>query len=389
MWHKFLLFLTKCFLQCQSAAATSSPWENFDPQQVVRVLLISMTGLGDTLFSTPALRAVKTTYPTWQIDFLCHQRWPALLSHNPYINQIFVYPGRNWRLISLAQALRRKNYDLVIILHGNDPEATLLAFLTKAPYIIGSGKSPLAFVYAAKIAISDPYEHAIERRLNYVRCCGADTPEKQMDIFLPRDCLDKADAILAKNFGRTPKLLIALHPTGSGAYKWWPQEYYIRLGTQLYQEHQADLLIISGKSDRVVAEAIAQQIPGPSLVTGGRFSLLAVAGLLSKCRLFVGNDSGPLHMALALGIPSLALIGADHPSRIGPYEVEWGKFLYRKPEVCSFEPCLTKRCSCHRCMQAISVEEVLHLLKRWWEPRFLSSGAADQQFQASRQVLDL
>ena len=156
-----------------------------------------------------------------------------------------------------------------------------------------------------------------------------------------------------------PPLLLALHPTGSDPYKWWPAEYFVELGNFLAETYRAPLLIISGARDREAAAAIAARIKGPSLVTGGRYSLRLVAALLSHCRLLVANDSGPLHMGLALGVPTLALIGADHPSRIGPYQVAWGAALHKREAVCALEPCLLKKCPQNLCMEAIRS-------RTWW-----------------------
>jgi ADP-heptose:LPS heptosyltransferase len=266
--------------------------------------------------------------------------------------------------------LRRQNYDLVIILHGNDPEATLLAHLTGSPYIIGSAGSPLSFVYSATPAAYDPHEHAIERRLDYVRLLGADTRDKRMDLPLPPEAAREAEAVLARHFGEPPPLLLALHPFGSAPYKSWPGENFAELGNLLYENYQAPLLIISGDKDRAAAEALAARLAGPSLATGGRFGLLTVAAMLGRCRLLIANDSGPLHLGLALKVPTLALLGADHPARIGPYGVEWGTYLYKKEQVCAEEPCLTRKCPDNRCLQAIGVAEAVELISRWWEPRF-------------------
>ncbi len=166
---------------------------------------------------------------------------------------------------------------------------------------------------------------------------------------------------------------MALHPTGSDPYKWWPADSFAALGNFLSESYRAPLLIISGAKDRSQAEAIAARIQGPSLVTGGRFPLLTVAALLRRCRLLVANDSGPLHLGLALGVPSIALIGADHPARVGPHQVEWGVSLHKRPEVCTLEPCLLKKCPDNRCLSAIEVSAVVKLIKEWWEPRFYLS----------------
>ena len=119
------------------------------------------------------------------------------------------------------------------------------------------------------------------------------------------------------------------------------------------------------------AEAIAARLAGPSLVTGGRFPLLTVAALLSHCRLLVANDSGPFHMGLALGIPTIGLLGADDPRRVGPYQVDWGVAIYKREEVCAQGPCRLKKCPKNLCMEAIMVADVVEMIKTWWEPQWL------------------
>jgi ADP-heptose:LPS heptosyltransferase len=84
----------------------------------------------------------------------------------------------------------------------------------------------------------------------------------------------------------------------------------------------------------------------------------------------VANDSGPLHLALALSVPSIALIGADDPRRIGPYEVQWGTHLHKREQACDLDLCLTRECPNNKCLQAIEVGEVVNLIKTWWKPRF-------------------
>lgn len=366
--------LSNNYLRRQVQKRPPLPLKEFDPQGPRRVLLINSTALGDLLFSTPAIRALKETFPLWRLDLLVNPAYAALVAHNPYLDRLIPFPGRSWRLFLLIRELKRGQYDLVLILHGNDPEATLLARAAGSPHIIGSAGSPLSFAYAARVERTDPWEHAIERRLNFVRLLGADTTDKSMQLFLPPGEPERAADLLSRHFGKMPPLLVAFHPTGSGSYKWWPRESFAALGDYLHKTYGASFLIISGRRDRPEAEALAARLPKPSLVTGGRLPLPTVAALLSHCRLLVANDSGPLHLALALGVPSIALMGADHPCRVGPYQVDWGAFLYRKEEVCSQEHCLNRGCADNRCLQAIRVADVIDLLRSWWEPQYLRAG---------------
>jgi ADP-heptose:LPS heptosyltransferase len=369
--HKLFMKLAHTYLARRVRRRPPRLLSDLDLGGVRRVLLISATALGDTLFSTPAIRALKERFPAWELEVLAHRVFGAILNHNPHVDRIYTYPGRNRRLLTLARDLRLRAYDLVVILHGNDPEATLLAHLTGSPYIIGSANSPLAFAYSGTVSPTGPFEHAIERRLNYVRLLGADTDDKRMDLFLPPDEMARAAAILTENFGAMPPVLMALHPTGSDPYKWWPAASFVELGNWLYESYQAPLLIISGTGDREPAEAIAARLTGPSLVTGGRFPLLTVAALLSHCRLLVANDSGPLHLGLALRVPSIGLLGADDPRRVGPYGVDWGNALHKREKVCAQEPCRLKKCRKNICMEAIAVADVVETIKTWWEPRWL------------------
>ncbi len=368
MWHNLLLSAAHHYLQRQLRRRPPRPLAELEPRRLRRVLLLNFTGLGDLLFSTPAIRALKSTYPEWQLELLVHARFASLAEHNPHLTRLWHYRGRAGILRLMAQL--RTGFDLAVILHGNDPEATLLARASGAPFIIGSARSPLAFAYSAAVRRLDPLEHAIEHRLNYVRLLGAETADKRMELFLPPGEDARAEAVLTRHFGALPSRLMALHPTGSGSYKRWPLENFASLGAYLYERYQAPLLVISSSKDRPVAEALAARLPGPSLVTGGRFPLLTVAALLRRARLLVANDSGPLHMALALRVPSIALIGADHPARIGPYQVEWGTYLYRKEEGCPEDPCLNRKCPDNRCLQAIKVQEVIRTIEAWWESLF-------------------
>jgi len=191
-----------------------------------------------------------------------------------------------------------------------------------------------------------------------------------MELFLTHKELAEAQAILLQHFGAPPHMLVALHPTGSAPYKWWPLPSFAEVGEYLYEAWQAAFLIISGSRDRHIAQNLAGLLPGRTLVTGGGFPLRTTAALLSHCQLLVANDSGPLHLGLALKVPTLALLGADHPYRIGPYQAAWGSYIYRKEEVCPQDTCLLSRCPHNLCLQAISPAEVIRKLQSWWEPRW-------------------
>jgi len=360
------------YLKRQARKKGIRPFEPAFMEKVKRILLMTTTAIGDTLFSTPAVRAVKECFPDKEVHVLCHGRTQLLLKENPYIDQLLLYHGKRKGVKPLIKNLRSRKYDLVVILHSNDPEAVPLAWATGAPHIIGPGTSKFAYMFSRSLFCHEENRHAIERRLDLVRVIGADTEDKSMNLFLPDHWQEKSQRILDKKWTDPMGPLIGIHPTGSGAYKWWPAEYFSALLRELSKTCQARFLILSTPKEAAAARAIAGNLEKETLVIQGEYDLLESAALMKQCALMIANDSGPLHMSLALGIPTLALIGADSPLRIGPYQVPNSNYLYRKEEVCPEERCLNQKCRDNRCLQAITPEEVLKVIderfKKWLRP---------------------
>lgn len=371
MSRNLRLRLAKIWLQWRQNRQPVRPLAEWRPEAVRRVLLINATALGDLLFSTPAIRGLAEHFPDWQIDILVQPGMLPLVAAAPHLHRGWAYPSGLPGLRRLLKELQAQEYDMVIILHGNDPEATLLAHHTGAPFILGSAHSPLHFAYSYAVPRGSLAEHAIERRLNFVRPLGVEVQEKHMAISLPAEVREQAATILVEYFGRLPSVLIALHPGGSDAYKRWPARRFGALAQWLVHAYDAQFLILGTARERSLGEEVAQMAGAPALVTGGNFDLLTAAGLLSHCHLLVGNDSGPFHLGLALQVPSLGLFGADAPERVGPYQIPWGQAIF-KAEACPRTPCVTKRCPRPVCLEAIQTEEVCGLLQQWWEPNFFA-----------------
>ena len=216
MWNRLVEKTLLAVMKKLASQRGSRPFDLSGIDRVKRFLLMTTTAIGDTMFSTPAIRAVKETYPEKEVHVLCHIRHFLLLKENPYIDRLFFYRGKVRGIFSLLKSLKEQNYDMVIILHGNDPESIPLAWATRAPYLIGSGTSRFAFLLSRGITCEDGNRHAIERRLDLVRVIGADTRNKKMDLFLAPDWEERAERILREKFQNGFGPVVGLHPTGSG-----------------------------------------------------------------------------------------------------------------------------------------------------------------------------
>jgi len=322
-------------------------------------LIISTTGIGDTLFGTPAIRALKETYPLSHISVLTSPAGYELLRENPYIDSLFAFK-KGWNnfflLPRLLKLLRRKRFEVVFIFHASDRIIFPLAFFTGAGRIIGaSGRNKgLDFI------LTDPFSfsrklHCIEERLALVKQVGADTKDKAMEIFLTEREREWAKQFLKDKGINEDSLLIGMHPGAQKPYQRWPAKNFIEAGNLLMKKFKCRIIITGGIKEKPLTSEIASKIKG-SISVAGTLSVKETAALIEKINVFITNDTGPMHIAFALKTPTVALFSPTDPSLCGPYQAE-NVIVIKKPLTCNH--CIGKKCYNPICMEQISPQEVI------------------------------
>jgi len=358
LWNKTVLAGTRAYFKRQVKKRPLIPLSCRNLDTIRRILLVSNTAIGDTLLSTPAIRAVKKSYPDRHVGIVCDARYQSLVHRNPYIDQVHPSRSKFYGMKSLIPELRGVGYDVAVILHGNDPESVPMCYLAGTDTIIGMGTSEFRFLTSDPVDIVDPFLHAIERRLELVRRLGAEAHGVHMDLITSPETDAAAEVIVGRHLGEVKGPLIGIHPAGSGSYKWWPWQRFVEVADRLSEEYKACFIIFCGAREADLGDAIAGAIRAPAFATNGVHDLSVVAGMLKQCDLLLTTDSGPMHMGFSLGVPTLALIGADHPARIGPYKVDQVEVLYRKEEVCPEPKCMNRKCPDNVCLKAIEIDDV-------------------------------
>lgn len=320
-------------------------------------LIVSTTALGDTLWATPALRALRQTYPNSTIHALVSPTGREVLAHNPYVNELFVVKSPALRsLISLYSHLKKQPYSHIFIFHTSQRPVLPFAAMLGASHIIGSqginkGLDNL-------LTSAHPRElktHEIQRRCNLVAEAGVHCSSYDMDLFLHADDEAKAGAWLESLALPSDAPLIALHPGAKDPFRRWPASHFIALGKRLTAHLGCKLFVTGVPSEQALVEEIASQIEGAIPVT--HLSLRPFAALVKKLRLIVTNDTGPMHIALAMKTPIVSLFAPSDPTRFGPYHVKKAAII-KKPATCS--PCLMRKCPASFCFLQIGVQEVYH-----------------------------
>ncbi len=319
-----------------------------------RFLILSTTGLGDTLWGTPAIRALRECFPTSYIGVVTSPIGKALLQHNRRIDELIV--AKNPLLPSLFPLYRRlkaKKITHVLSFHTSQRPMLPLAALLGATEIIGT----IGINKGLDCLFTHPLEntpmHEIQRRLCIVGQVGAHTLDSSMEISLSPEDEKAADAFLEELHIPSYLPLIALHPGAKDTFKQWPASHFIELGNRLVQDLGCRIIVTGTPSEKALVDAIAKNIEGARSAT--QLPLLAAAALIKRMDLMIANDTGPMHVSFALRVPTIGLFAPTDPKLCGPYYSELAQTIAKKP-TCT--PCIRKSCKEPFCLLQIGVQEV-------------------------------
>ena len=326
------------------------------------LLLVAPNWLGDTLFATAVIRAIKSREPQLHLAVLCVPRAAEMLRGNPRINELIVYDewGRDrswpakWRL---AQRLRRRAFDAALLLRPSLSRALIL-WWARIPQRIGHARGKSRWLLTHRVPLPSEPLHRAEGYLRLLTALGWPLPVDTSCEFFVRE----ADRIWARGWleahGVTPhRPLVILHPAGNWAHKRWPVERFAALGDRLQEAHGVQLLITGGTADQRVAEEVRLAMRTPALVAAGETTVHQLGVLIERADLLVVNDSGPLHIAAALTRPFVALFGPTSPALTGPYHATSGRVLHH-PGCCPKIPCYSPDRPPHRGMLSLTIDEV-------------------------------
>ncbi len=317
-------------------------------------MILSTTGLGDTLWGTPAIRALRKSFPTSYIGVVTSPIGKALLQHNRRIDEIFVasdplFPS----LLSLYRKLKAKKITHVLSFHTSQRPMLPLASLIGAQEVIGTYGINKGLDFLLSRSLDNHSMHEIQRRLEIVAKVGANPMDSSMELFVSPEDEAAAEKFLASLQIPSYVPLIALHPGAKDRFKQWPAAHFIELGNRLTENLGSSILVTGNPSEKNLVESIADQIKGAAPVTD--LPLLTAAALIKRVDLMVTNDTGPMHIAFAMKTPTIGLFTPTDPALCGPYFIEAAQTIVKKP-TCS--PCLRKKCREPFCLLQIGVQEV-------------------------------
>jgi len=347
----------------------------------VTILLIRPRLIGDVVFTTPAVRAVRRRFPDAWISYLVEPEAAAVVQANPNLNEIIVAPRRGgWHRVpadlALARRLRARRFDLVIDFHGG-PRSSWLAWATGAPQRIGYDVAGRGWMYTTRVHRPKHLRprHSVQNQWDLLAPLGIDPPDPRRDATEMAEDATAAEAVdarLAEAGIRASHQLVVIHVSAGNPFRRWPAVAFVELAVGLVRNDPARrIAVTSGPSDAAarqdIIEAVRRQFARPDAILDcGEFDLGELRSLLARAALYIGGDSGPLHIASTTPVAIVGIYGPTLPVRSQPWRdpaliseaVDCGALPCR--------PCEQRHCvpGDYRCLTGIEPAAVLAAAER-------------------------
>lgn len=335
------------------------------------------------VFTTPAIGAVRRQFPHARLDYLVEDAAAPVVRHNPHLDTVIevARPRGLARLrydLSLAWRLRRERYDLAIDFHGG-PRSAWLVRATGAPQRIGYDIPGRRFFYSTRLPWHPsltPPRHSVLNQWDLLAPLGIGPPgpaTNPVEMTAGPEARASAAARLTAAGVAVGAPLVVLHVSASNPFRRWPRESFVQLAAALAREdRRRRIMITAGPSEADAAAAVADEAArvageaGAAIVRCGEPSLEELHVIMTRAQLFIGGDSGPLHVAATTAVPIVALFGPTLPERSMPWRAHPAHAAAVQPGPLDCRPCHQRVCvhGDFRCLAALSPNDVLAAARR-------------------------
>lgn len=341
--------------------------------QVQQILIVRTSALGDILHGMPVAAALKKRYPSCRITWVIDERYQELLAGHPCVDKMVpvrfkeglrsllnARARRNWTRV--VRQLRSLCLDVAIDLQGLI-RSGLITCLSGAQVRIGFPKeyvreTPSLLFTNVRPQSIPPRSHVIDRNLALLHPLGICTQEKRFFFRVLPSVEEGIQRYMSKTGVGSEALRVAVNPAAGWITKQWSPQRYAEIADRISEAWDAAVFLLWGPGERELARQVRGHMRRPGHLVP-EMGLAALVAFLRGCDLFIGGDSGPMHLASALGVPVLGLYGPSDPVRNGPFQGLYRVVTASAP--CG--PCYKRNCATTACMDSIPVEQVWEVLE--------------------------
>ncbi len=323
-------------------------------EKINRILVIKLRAIGDVLLSTPVVRNLRDHFPAAQIDFLTDKFAADVVLGNPWVSNVLSFDRESETGAGIIRRVRNQSYDLVIDLFSN-PRSAIITGLSGARFRAGFPFRWRKYAYNIIITPRAGNIHNIDFNLDALR--RLDIPVHYREPYFPLSSNAKDFAgewIRRENLGGST--VVGLNPSGGWSTKRWGLDHFARLGDCIAERHRASIIILWGPGEEEDSRIIRQRMKKNARLIP-KTTLSQLGAIIRQCSFIVSNDSGPMHIAAALHVPTLGIFGPTNPRQQGPYG-EMHRWI-RNEELDCLECSLTSCPIGNVCMTELTVDRVM------------------------------
>lgn len=326
-----------------------------------RILIISNTGIGDTMWGTPALSMIREKYPQSHISILTSPLSHQILLHNPHPNELILLKNSGGlTLLSHFFRLYKKKFDTVIVFHSSYKWVIPFCYFLSPKHFIAFKHDAKMFDYLLTDVLEAKLNHPIIQRLMLAKKIGVTQEEFQIKIYLQKSEEKKAEKFIMDLKIDPNKPIIGMQPGASEPFKRWPTKNFALLAQKLHLELEAQIVIFGNLDEIPLANEIKKS--APIFLAAGQIPLRVSCALIKKMDVFITNDTGPLHLAIAQKVPLLTFFGPTPCHLCWPHLKDPKVRIMFKPVPCI--KCVNKRCQLPFCMELLEVQDAFNHVKQ-------------------------
>ena len=348
------------------------PWKLDDPK---RILVIQLWGIGESILTLPSIAALRKLYPKARIELLCTPRIAEVYRKNEDIDMLRKVDLGPLSVLKFAIG-HAKRYDLVIDMEEYLNISSLISYLV-GKHRVGFSHGARSLIYHRQVPYNDK-QHVVQTFLDLIRTIGSgEKGEKLLPLKTTPKENKEAQRVIRKNGEKGKIVAIAPGAAESAKARIWPIEGYAELSDYILHHYPSTILFTGTEEEKELIDSIMAKmdIKAGAVNLAGKLTLPELFALLEKVDLFIGNDSGPMHIAAAQGTRTIGLFGPNLPVRFGPYGKKCAGIY--KGGICKFSPCINVHWGevpdClypkagpdyQKCMKNISVGDVISEVDR-------------------------
>jgi len=337
----------------------------------VNILIVKLSAIGDVIHTLPSLNALRHMYPDAHITWVVEEEAADLVVNHPQLDRVIIFRRKSWLnkiragqfrtawqdARSFLARLHSRRYDLVVDFHGLFKSA-IIVFLSRGKRKLGYDSwQEMSKLFLNEKIPEDMNKHAVDRYLDFPRHLSGEIGKPEFIVPISPEAKTRSRELLALNHLEAKKY-IAVNPVALWDTKLWDDQKFAALADAIAQ--RMNIPVVFTGRDKESLDKITLKMATKGINIGGQTTLPELACIYQDALAVITTDSGPMHLAAAVGTPVIALFGPTDPARTGPYGAN--HMIIRAGLSCS--PCFLKKCPTRQCMEDITPEQVLEAVEK-------------------------